>query len=154
MKRIILGLVLSLIALPALAQSTRVVSNCRGLSPVYDTNSLNVPLIMQPDGTLCSGGLGDANGTFEVIKGSSSLATGQVTVGATSTLVAAARANRGRIRITMVGAADAFCGNTGVTVTTGDLLAGTKGTTMTIETNAAVYCVTATTVVVSYMETY
>jgi hypothetical protein len=85
MKRIILALVLSLIALPAFAQDARVVTNCKGVSPAYDVGTPNVPMTIQPDGTLCISG---------------------------------------------------------------------ASTTMTIETSAAVFCVAASAVTVSYLETY
>jgi hypothetical protein len=142
MKRIILALVLSLIALPAFAQDARVVTNCKGVSPAYDVGTPNVPMTIQPDGTLCISGA------------STTMTTGQVSCGTSSTALVAARPGRSRVKITMVGAVDAFIGNTGVAVGTGDLLLGTKGTTMTIETSAAVFCVAASAVTVSYLETY
>lgn len=142
MKRIILGLVLSLMALPALAQETRVVTNCKGVSPAFDVGTPNVPMTIQPDGTLCIGGA------------STTMATGQVSCGTSSTALVAARAGRSRVKITMVGAVDAFVGNTGVAVGTGDLLVGTKGSTMTLETSAAVFCVAASAVTVSFIEMY
>jgi hypothetical protein len=142
MKRIILGLVLSMLAFPALAQETRVVTNCKGLSPAFDVGTPNVPMTVQPDGTLCIGG------------GSTTITTGQVSCGTSSTPLVAARAGRSRVKITMNGAVDAFIGVTGVTVATGDLLVGTKGTAMTIETSAALFCVAASAVTVSYLETY
>jgi hypothetical protein len=142
MKRIILALVLSLIALPAFAQDARVVANCKGVSPPYDVGTPNVPMTIQPDGTLCIQG------------GSTNITTGQVSCGTSATLLVAARTGRSRVKLTMNGAVDAYIGPAGVAVGTGDLLLGTKGTTMTFETSAAVYCVAASAVTVSYLETY
>ncbi len=99
----------------------------------------------------------DANGRNCVTSssiGSANLATGQVNVGTSATLVATARAGRNKIKVTMLGAVDAYCGAAGVTSATGDLLLGTKGASVTIETAGAVYCVAASTVAVSFMETY
>lgn len=63
---------------------------------------------------------GDANGTYMVAKGATNLATAQVSVGATATLIAAARAGRGRLTITQNAAGPCFYGATSaVSATTG-----------------------------------
>lgn len=97
---------------------------------------------------------GDTNGTFAVSKGSGTIATAQVSVGTASTQIVAARAGRGSVKITNLGTTDVFIGVSGVTSTTGDLLPGTKGASITIPTNAAVFGVAGTAQSVSVMEVY
>lgn len=82
---------------------------------------------------------GDTNGTYMVSKGSGSIATAQVSVATTSTQIVAARAGRGSVKITNLGTTDVYIGVTGVSTTTGDLLPGTKGASITVPTNAAVF---------------
>lgn len=97
---------------------------------------------------------GDTNGTFTVSKGSGTIATAQASVGTTSTQIVAARANRGAVTITNLGTTDIFIGVTGVTATTGTLLLGSKGASITIPTNAAVFGVAATAQTVSVLEVF
>lgn len=106
------------------------------------------------DGTNAQRQRGDTNGTYMVSKGSGTIATAQVSVGTTSTQVVAARAGRGSVKITNLGTTDVFIGVTGVTTTTGDILPGTKGASITIPTNAAVFAVAATAQTVSVMEVF
>ncbi len=82
------------------------------------------------------------------------IATGQVSVGTSSTLVVAARTGRTSVTITMLGGVDAYLGVTGVTTSTGTLLLGAKGASFTLNTSAAVYGVAASTVSVSYEEEF
>lgn len=114
--------------------------------------------INQVGGVATSKGNGAADtGTQRVaVAASSTLATGQVSVTATAggTLIAAARTGRISITITMLGAVDAFLGNTGLTSATGTLLLGTKGSSITLGTSAAIYGIAASAVSVSYVETY
>ncbi len=92
--------------------------------------------------------------------GVANIAPGQVSVGTTPTLVAAARTGApgtGRQSITIIngGTVDEFCGGSGVTTTTGVLLVGSKGASLNLNTQAAIYCVVATgTEPTSYIETY
>lgn len=79
-----------------------------------------------------------------VNSGYGGLATAQVSVGTTATLLAAARVGRGSIMLTNLGTVDTWIGGSGVTTTTGVLLVGTKGATLTIPTSAAVYGIVAT----------
>lgn len=80
--------------------------------------------------------------------------TGQVTVGTSATLIAAARAGRKDIVIVTHGATDVYLGGPNVTTSTGSLLVGSKGTGFTITSEAAVYgVVSAGTQTVSYVET-
>lgn len=97
---------------------------------------------------------GDTTGAYVVSKGGSSLATGQVSVGTSSTLVAAARAGRGEITVS-VGAANVCAfGNTGVTTLTGYPLQPTAGASLTLKTSAAIYAACALTTTISFVEQY
>lgn len=87
--------------------------------------------------------------------GSASIASGQVTVAATSTQVVAARAGRVSVSIENLGIVDVWCGVSGVTATTGHLLLGVKGGALTIPTQDAVFCVATTgTQAVSFLEAF
>jgi hypothetical protein len=88
-------------------------------------------------------------------EGGSNLATAQVSVGVTATLVAAARPSRVAVSVTNAGAVDVFCGGPTVTITTGDLLTGTKGSTKAYQTNTALYCIVGSgTQIVTVAESY
>ena len=96
---------------------------------------------------------GTTNGV--VSKGSANIATSQSAPGTTATSAVAARAGRLSVTLTQLGTVDTFCGPTGVTITTGTLLVGTKGASITIPTAAAVFCVVGTgTGSVSALEAY
>lgn len=98
---------------------------------------------------------GDSTGSLNTSRAGASIANGQVSVTTSSTQVVAARATRKAVRITNLGTTDVFIGVTGVTTTTGDLLVGTKGASVTIFTSAAVFAVVGTgTQSVSFMEEY
>ena len=87
--------------------------------------------------------------------GSNAFATNQVSVAATATVVAAARAGRKAITITNTGTTDVYVGGASVTTSNGTLLAGIKGASLTINTQAAVSAIVASgTQTVSYVETY
>jgi voltage-gated potassium channel Kch len=58
------------------------------------------------------------------------------------------------VTITMVGAGDVFVGVTGVTVANGALLLGTKGSSITIPTQGAVFGIGAVAQAVSVLETF
>ncbi|WP_404480054.1 hypothetical protein [Novosphingobium sp. BL-52-GroH] len=97
---------------------------------------------------------GDTNGSFVVGKGGAGLNSGQVSVGTSSTLVAAARAGRGKI-ILGVGAANTCAfGNTGVTTTTGYPLQPIAGASLTLDSSAAIYAACSATTTVSFLEQY
>lgn len=84
---------------------------------------------------------------------SASYLTGQVSVGTTATLVALGTATSTLTRITNLGTTDVFCGFNTVSITTGDLLVGTKGASITFPTSTHVYCVVGTgTATVSYTQ--
>lgn len=95
---------------------------------------------------------GDSNGAFSVSKGGSNMATGQVAVTTSATLVAAARAGRQMITLSPTTAVVYYVGNTGVTSSTGLYVAA--GASITLETAAAVYAVGASAVTISYIEFY
>jgi hypothetical protein len=84
-----------------------------------------------------------------------SIATAQATVGTTATQIVAARAGRGSVRIVNHGTTDVFIGAAGVTTTTGTLLQGVIGYSVTIDGGAAVFGIVATgTQVVSALEAF
>ncbi|MFA4974990.1 MAG: hypothetical protein WC683_20490 [bacterium] len=83
------------------------------------------------------------------------IATAQVSVGTAATGIVPGRANRKNVRIVNHGTTDVFIGDSGVTTTTGTLLQGVIGYSITIEGNAAVFGIVATgTQTVSYLEAY
>lgn len=84
----------------------------------------------------------------------SALTTGQVSVAATATLIVAARTSGGAVTIINGGTVDVFLGGATVTTTTGVLLPGTKGASVTLPTQAAIYGIVGTgTEPVSYAAT-
>lgn len=97
---------------------------------------------------------GDTNGAYSVSKGSGTIATTQVAVTTTAAQIVAARAGRGSVKIQNLGTTDIYLGNTGVTTTTGDLLVGTKGASVTIPTTAAIFAIGAAAGSVSVLEVY
>lgn len=87
--------------------------------------------------------------------GFTTLAHGQISVGTTATVIAAARSGRGPITIVNGGTTDVFIGNSNVTTTTGVLLPGTKGASITLSCQTAVYGIVGTgTQTVSFIEAY
>jgi hypothetical protein len=87
--------------------------------------------------------------------GSASIATNQVGVTTAATLIAAARAGRQSIVITLTAATVLYIGGSGVTAANGLYVAGVVGQTITLETAAAVYgIVGAGTLTVSYLENF
>jgi len=96
---------------------------------------------------------GTTNGV--IAKGGASFATSQVTVAATSTPTVAARAGRIAVTITNASAVDIFCQTGTATLTTGDLIVGTKGAAKTYQTAAAIACISASgSNVVTIAESY
>lgn len=88
--------------------------------------------------------------------GAPNLATAQVSVTTGNITVAAARALRRAVTITNVtGSSIIYCGNTGVTTGTGMYLAATAGSSITLNTTAAIFCTVQTTSqTVTVAETY
>lgn len=88
--------------------------------------------------------------------GAPNIATSQASVTTGNISVASARALRRAITITNVtGTSAVFCGITGVTTSNGTYLGGTAGSSITLNTTAAVFCtVAATTQTVTVAETF
>lgn len=88
--------------------------------------------------------------------GAPNVATAQVSVTTGNISVASARALRRAITVTNVtGTSVIYCGNTGVSTSTGTYLGGTAGSSITLNTTAAIFCtVAATTQTVTVAETY
>lgn len=107
-------------------------------------------------GVYVDGGKGtSAAPSIQRSQGAPAIAVNQITVAATSTLIVAARTNRNTVTVVNSGATDVFIGPTGVTITTGVLLPGTKGASLTLHATSALYGIAATgTQVVSFLETY
>lgn len=107
------------------------------------------------NGTTWDRARGDTTGAYVVQKGTATVANGQISVATTNTQIVAARTGRGRVTITNLGTTDVFIGATGVTTTTGQLLAGTKGASITLHTSAAIFGIVGTgNQSVSYIEEY
>ncbi len=107
--------------------------------------------------TVTSGGGGGSGPQQGVVAaaynlGGDSLATGQVAVTTSATLVVAARAGRQKVSITSTSAVVFYVGGPGVTAANGHYVAGTAGATITLDTAAAVYAVGAGAVTLSYIE--
>jgi len=120
-----------------------------------------------PDGKTAAGGLVcmTLNGSGQAVPcsdqtalrnlGAGTLATGQVSVGATATAIAAARAGRHQITVTNDSTTDVFLGGLGVTASTGVMLPGTKGASVTLPFTGALYGIVASgTETVSFTELY
>lgn len=90
------------------------------------------------------------------VGGAPSIATAQVSVTTGNISVAAARTGRRSVTITNItGTSIIYCGNTGVTTSTGAYIALSAGSNLTLNTTAAVFCtVAATTQTVSVAETF
>ena len=71
-------------------------------------------------------------------------ATSQVTVGTTPTLISAARDGTDTVTIENLGTTGVYIGNAGVTTTTGFLIPGTAGASLTLEATTAIYGIVAT----------
>lgn len=100
-------------------------------------------VLLNADGTLRGGGAAASN-----------IATAQVPVTTSATLVAAARAGRTSVTITSTSAVIFYVGATGVTASTGHYVAGVAGASVTISTQAAIYAVGASNLTVSVLEVY
>lgn len=108
-------------------------------------------------GALCTSGGGGGGGATV---GAANFTPAQVSVGATATVIAAARtgaAGTGRVSITITNTTTTaiYLGGSGVTTSTGTMLPGVVGASVTINTTAAVYGIVATgTATVTEFETY
>lgn len=96
-----------------------------------------------------------ASPNVSTTQGNGTIASAQVSVATTATQLVAARATRQAVTIVNHGTTDVLIGLSGVTTSTGLLLAGVKGQTITIYTTAAVYGIVGTgTQTVSVLEAY
>ena len=107
---------------------------------------------LQTNLTFAGADLATAVGLNVVYRGGSTLATGQIALGTTSTLIAAARTARQKITISPTSATLFYVGATGVTAANGLYVAA--GASITLDTQAAVYGVAPSAVTVSYIELY
>jgi len=95
---------------------------------------------------------GSTIGAFVVQKGGASMATGQVAVTTSATLVVPARAGRQRVTLTPT-TSIAYCvGNSDVTAATGGFVPA--GASVTLETAAAVYVAGVAAVTISFIELF
>lgn len=84
-----------------------------------------------------------------------SFVTGQQALSNAATLIVAARTARHSVTIVNLSTTDIYLGSSGVITSTGQLLLGTKGTAITLETTGAIYGIVASgTPSVSYLEEY
>lgn len=85
----------------------------------------------------------------EIGRGGSTILTGQISVGTTATLIAAARANRQKIGVTVTTAVQCSFGPAGVTLSSGWPLAAVAYAADSWDTSAALYgiCASAATTV-------
>lgn len=86
--------------------------------------------------------------------GAGSIATAQVSAGTGATLIAAARATRSQITVSVGAANTCAFGNTGVTPTTGFPLQPTAGAALTMHTTAAIYAVCSATTTINVLEQF
>jgi hypothetical protein len=134
MKKLLL-LAVMFTAFPALAQTVPTVCN-----PNSPGDCVRAAPIVGPDGL--------------PIGTSGTIATGQVTIGTTATLLVAARPGRKRITYSVTSATQCSYGNSGVTLATGFPLQGVAGATQTLDTAAAIYGVCAASATVGYVEQF
>ncbi|HEY7298559.1 MAG TPA: hypothetical protein VH684_11540 [Xanthobacteraceae bacterium] len=85
----------------------------------------------------------DASGRLCVFGSSANISTAQVSVGTSATQIVSARAGRNQLVIANHGTTAVYIGGSGVATSTGILLPGTVGATITIPTSAAVYGIVA-----------
>jgi hypothetical protein len=78
--------------------------------------------------------------------------TGQTTVLTAALQIAPANSGRDTITLVNTSAVAVWIGGSGVTVGTGLLLAGVVGQTLVLPTTAAIFGITASSAVVSYMD--
>jgi hypothetical protein len=101
------------------------------------------------------GGIGTGGAPLSVVETYNNLATNQVSVGATATLIVAARTGRKNVTIFQEGSVLVRVGASGVTTATGVPLVGVQGSNIIIEGGQAIYgIVAAGTQTVSFMEVY
>lgn len=82
----------------------------------------------------------------------STLNTNQILVGNTATLIIAANTNRKRLVLTNMGTTNVFIGGSTVTSTTGEMLLGIPGFSLSIFCTGAIYGAATANQLISYME--
>lgn len=136
------------------AASADGVANSQGFS-TFATDGVAAQLEIRPflfNGTDYSRQRGDTTGLW--IGGHGTVTTGQVAVTTSATLIAAARAGRQKIGVTVVGAVQCAFGASGVTLSTGWPLAAVAYASDNWDTGAAIYAVCASNTTVAYREQY
>ena len=154
LKTVVIAAIAGVIAAAGAAWAAQ--TNYLGTVFIADTTTPTNQLKVNADGSINVNG----GGGFSLSVGAANFTPGQVSVGATSTLIAAARtgvSGTGRVAITVVnaGTTPVYLGGSGVTTSTGALLPGVLGATVTINTTAAIYgIVTTGSEAVTEFETY
>lgn len=105
---------------------------------------------------LCAAPAADAQVVGSGVVGSANWTPAQVSVAATATLVSAGRVGRNAVTVENLGTTAVYCGPTSsVTTSNGALVPGAAGASLTLPTQAPVYCIVATgTQSVAEFETY
>lgn len=152
--RVLAAAALFMLSVPSGAQS--LMPSCRNSGGSY------VPcepvVLVDKTGTIIDGTnplpTAPASGSSVITRGGASILTGQVSVGTTATLIAAARSGRQRIGVTVTSAVQCAFGPAGVTLTTGWPLAAVAYAADNWDTTAALYGVCASTATVGFRELY
>lgn len=87
-------------------------------------------------------------------RGTTSIVTGQVSAGTSATLIAAARAGRRRVMVSVGAANTCAFGSASVTATTGFALAPAAGAAMTLDFAGALYGVCSAATTISFIEQF
>lgn len=133
----------------AVAQTAQPLTDCNVVATLYTANGLPMPLTMTPGGQLC------VKGTFSAAAPPGTFTPAQVSVGATATLIAASRASRALLTVVNTTTTAIYLGGSGVTTSTGQLLPGVVGASLTVPGTFALYGIVATgTATVTEAEVY
>jgi len=116
--------------------------------------SSTAPAAVSADGDRVNAAYSLKGFAYTTDKGGESMATGQVAVTTSATLVVAARTGRQKVTLSSTTAVVFYVGNIGVTSATGLYVAAAAGASITLDTAAAVYAVGASAVTISYIEFY
>ena len=87
-------------------------------------------------------------------EGANDLTSGQVTIGVTATLIAKHRSGRAAIIVVNHGTTDVFLSDGSVSLTSGLLLVGSKGASLTLGTVKEIYGIAGASQVISFMEIF
>lgn len=129
---------------------------CAPVAATAQSYTANLPATCSGSGNcVAATPIANPDGSFiSQARGGSTIVTGQVSVGTTATLVAAARAGRIKVGVTVTTAVQCAYGNAGVTLTTGWPLAAVAYASDSWDTSAALYGVCASTATVGYREQF